>query len=148
MYHKRKYWIANGGACFERQLTFFRRWFRIMSAGIALWYNNLTRGNEKSSTNHSPSQSFDYRCFTKLNQKRPLLHFVLFYFIKFKNKPIFDYHNIHLLYGSVWKILYTKEHRNRYNNRVVLTGRDSWLTRRFWISTTEFFVIIDLFTTT
>ena len=28
-----------------------------------------------------------------------------------------------------------------------LTGRDSWFTTRFWISTTEFFVIMTLFTT-
>ena len=34
MYHERKYWIANGGACFERQLTFFHRQFRIMGAGL------------------------------------------------------------------------------------------------------------------
>ena len=103
----------------KKYLTFLtQNWlhaqcFRIMGAGIASWDNYLIHDKWKNSKNQPPSHSFVYRCVTKLNKKRSL--FALCYFIKFNNKPIFYYQNIHLLYGSIWKKLDTKGQRNGYN---------------------------------
>ena len=52
---------------------------------------------------------------TSLNLIKKGLWFFLCYFMKFTYKPIFDYQNIYLLYGSIWKELDTKDHRNWYN---------------------------------
>ena len=53
--------------------------FRIMGTGIASGDKYLIHNKWKNSKNQPPSHSFVYRCFTKLNQKRPLVHFVLFH---------------------------------------------------------------------
>ena len=50
-----------------------------MGAGIASRDNYLIHDNLKSSKNQPPPHSFVYRCVTKLNKKRYLVHFVLFH---------------------------------------------------------------------
>ena len=51
------------------------------------------------------SNSLVYRCVSNLNQKIPLVHFVLFY----------NGWQQSLTYGSIWKNLDTKGDRNGYN---------------------------------
>ena len=53
-----------------------------------------------------------------LNLIKKGLWMILCYFLKLNNKAIFDYQNIHLLYGSIWKNLDLKGHRSGYNKTV------------------------------
>ena len=50
-----------------------------MGVGIASRDNYLTHDILKSSKNQPPPDSFVYRCVTKPNKKRYLVHFVLFH---------------------------------------------------------------------
>ena len=76
MYHQRKYWIANRGL-FREVINIFSQMFQNNGCGIASC-DNLIHEKWKNSKNQHPSHSFVYKCFTKLNQKRPLVNFVLF----------------------------------------------------------------------
>ena len=91
--------------------------FRIMVAGIASWDNYLIHDKWKNSKN----QPLPIVLFTDvaLNWIKKGIWFTLCYFIKFNNKPIFDYQNMHLLYRSVWIKLDTKWHHNGYNKIIV-----------------------------
>ena len=39
---------------------------------------------------------------------KKVLWLIFCFFLKFNNKPIFDYQNVHLLYGPIWKNLNLK----------------------------------------
>ena len=65
---------------FDRWLTlFFGRCFRIICAGISSWDNYPIHDKWNNSKNQRPSHGFVYRCVNKLNQKRLMVHFVLFH---------------------------------------------------------------------
>ena len=114
MYHQRKYWIATGEHLFPEVInTIFGICFRVMGAGIASWDNYEFIANGKFKKKNTLPIFF----FTdaSLNLIEKALWFILCYFLKFNNKPIFKYQNIYLLYGSIWKNLNLKGYRNRYN---------------------------------
>ena len=112
MYHQRKDWTVNRDLFQEVIDIVFSKMFQ-KRCRITSWDNYLIHGKWKNSKNQHIYHSFVYRCITKLNQKG--LWLILRYILKFNNKLIFDYQNIHLLYGSIWKNLDLKEHRNGYN---------------------------------
>ena len=55
-----------------------RKMFQNNGYGITSCDNYLIHDKWKNSKNQHPFHSFAYRCITKLNQKRTLVHFVLF----------------------------------------------------------------------
>ena len=80
--------------------------FRIMGAEIASWDKYLIHDKWKI----LKITPLPIVLFTdvSLNLIKKGLWFTLRYFIKFNNKQIFEYQNIHLLHGSIWKKLDTK----------------------------------------
>ena len=87
--------------CFERKLTFFRKCFRIMGAGSLNETIIQFMTNEKIlKINILLIVLF---ANASLNLIKKDLWFILCYYLKFNNKPIFDYQNIHL--RAIWAIL-------------------------------------------
>ena len=103
-----------------------------MGSGIASWDNYLIHDKCKNSKKQHPSHSFVYRCVANLNQKSPSVNFC--FFLKFNNKPIFDYQNVHLLYGPIWKNLNLKG-KNAGNT---VKCQANFLTHLLWSSIDKF----------
>ena len=81
------------------------------------------------------SNSLVYRCVSNLNQKIPLVHFVLFY--KGWQQS--------LTYGSIWKNLDTKGYRNGYNNIIGRLWSPNYGSRIEWEASrkgTEYFIMV------
>ena len=112
MYHQRKYWTVNRDLFQEVIDIVFSQMFQ-KRCRIASWDNYLIHDKWKNSKNQHLSHSFVSDASLNLIKKG--LWFILCYILKFNNKLIFDYQNIHLPYGSIWKTLNLKEHRNGYN---------------------------------
>ena len=141
MYHQRKDWTVNRDLFQEVIDIVFSKMFQ-KRCRITSWDNYLIHGKWKNSKNQHIYHSFVYRCITKLNQKG--LWLILRYILKFNNKLIFDYQNIHLLYGSIWKNLDLKEHRNGYKIIIGRLWSTNCGTRTEWEASrksTEYFLL-------
>ena len=100
MYHQRKYWTVNRDLFQEVIDIVFSQMFQ-KRCRIASWDNYLIHDKWKNSKNQHLSHSFVSDASLNLIKKG--LWFILCYILKFNNKLIFDYQNIHLPYGSIWK---------------------------------------------
>ena len=113
MCHQRKCWTANGRDLFREVVNIiFSQMFQNGGCGITSWDNLIHDKRKNSENNTLPIVLFTD---APVNLIKKGLWSISCCFLKFNEKPIFGYQNIHLLYGPIRKNLDFKGHRRGYN---------------------------------